>query len=61
MKRKADKPSKGFIFTGNLELAKEVGLSPKRRHVIHNSGIESRFLEFDLYHGSVEKKEDIAE
>lgn len=49
LKRKTAKPSRGFIFTGNLDLAKEVGLSPKRRYVIYNSGIESRLLEFDLY------------
>lgn len=52
MKRKANKPSKGGIFTSNLELTKEVGLSAKRRHVIMNSGVESRFLEFEIYHGS---------
>jgi putative N6-adenine-specific DNA methylase len=48
-KRKTSKPSRAFVFTGNLELAKEVGLAPRQRHVIHNSGIESRFLAFDLY------------
>lgn len=49
LKRKTDKPARGFIFTGNLELAKEVGLSAKRRYVINNSGVDSRLLEFDLY------------
>lgn len=49
MKRKMAKPSKGFVFVGDLELAKEVGLAAKRRHVISNSGIDSRLLEFDLY------------
>jgi putative N6-adenine-specific DNA methylase len=49
MKRKMAKPSRGFVFTGNLELAKEVGLAAKRRHVIDNSGIDSRLLEYDLY------------
>lgn len=49
LKRKSATPAKGFIFTGNLELAKEVGLSPNRRHVIMNGGVESRLLEFDLY------------
>jgi len=48
-KRKTAHPARGFIFTGSLELAKEVGLVPKKRYVIYNSGIESRFLEFDLY------------
>jgi putative N6-adenine-specific DNA methylase len=49
MKRQMAKPGRGFIFTGNLELAKEVGLAAKRRHVINNSGVDSRLLEFDLY------------
>jgi len=49
MKQKTAKPARGYIFTGNLNLAKSVGLSPKRRYVMSNSGIESRLLEFDLY------------
>lgn len=49
MKRKMAKPGRGFVFTGSLELAKEVGLAPKRRHVMDNSGIESRLLEFDIF------------
>lgn len=49
LKRKSAKPAKGFIFTGNLDLTKEVGLAPKRRYVMSNSGIESRLLAFDLY------------
>lgn len=49
MKHKMAKPSRGFVFTGNLELAKEVGLAPKQRHVVDNAGIESRLLEFDVY------------
>lgn len=52
MKRKAEKPARGGIFTSSMELAKEVGLSAKRRHVIMNSGVESRFLEYEIYHGS---------
>jgi putative N6-adenine-specific DNA methylase len=49
MKEKCAKPAEGFIFTGNLELAKEVGLAAKRRYVLSSGGIESRLLEFDLY------------
>ncbi len=49
MKRKSDKPAKGFILTGSPELSKEVGLAAKRRHKLFNGGIESRLLEFDLY------------
>lgn len=49
MKKKLAIPSRGFIFTGNMDLAKEVGLAPKQRHVIDNAGIDSRFLEFDIF------------
>ncbi len=49
LKEKTENPSKAFIFVGNLELAKEVGLAPKKRHVLNNSGVDSRLLEFDLF------------
>jgi putative N6-adenine-specific DNA methylase len=49
MKTHAAKPGRGFVFTGNLELAKEVGLAPKRRHIVSNSGVDSRFLEYEIY------------
>jgi len=48
-KKKAATPAQGFIFTGNLELAKEIGLAAKRRYVLNNGGVDSRLLEFDLY------------
>jgi len=41
-----------FIFTGNLNLAKKVGLTAKRRHVFWNSNIECRLLEYQIYAGS---------
>jgi 23S rRNA G2445 N2-methylase RlmL len=43
---------KGYIFTGNLDLAKKVGLKTKRRMTFFNSNIECRLLEYDLYEGS---------
>ncbi|MGE4574146.1 MULTISPECIES: THUMP domain-containing class I SAM-dependent RNA methyltransferase [Parachlamydia] len=49
MKQKMAKPARGFVFTGNLDLTKEVGLAAKRRHVLHSGGVESRLLEFDVY------------
>lgn len=42
----------GYVFTGNLELAKWVGLRPKRRLPFFNGAIECRLLEFELYEGS---------
>jgi 23S rRNA G2445 N2-methylase RlmL len=42
----------GYIFTGNLDLAKKVGLRTKRRLSFFNGPIECRLLEYDLYEGS---------
>ena len=49
LKNKSAKPARGFIFTGNLELAKEVGLNAKQKHVVSNNGIDSRLMEYELY------------
>lgn len=49
MKRKLNKPARGFILTGSLPLSKEIGLAAKKRTVLDNGGVESRFLEFDIY------------
>ncbi|MGQ9645038.1 MAG: THUMP domain-containing class I SAM-dependent RNA methyltransferase [Thermodesulfobacteriota bacterium] len=42
----------GYVFTGNIELAKRVGLRTKRRLSFYNGPIECRLLEYDLYEGS---------
>ena len=42
----------GYIFSGNLDLAKRVGLRTKRKIPFFNSNIECRLLEYDLYEGS---------
>ncbi|PIW21238.1 MAG: RNA methyltransferase [Candidatus Aquicultor secundus] len=39
----------GFVFTGNLELAKHIGLKASRRIVLFNGPIESRLLKYELY------------
>jgi putative N6-adenine-specific DNA methylase len=44
--------STGYVFTGNLELAKKVGLRAGRRIVFHNAGIECRLLKYELYAGT---------
>ena len=46
----------GYIFTGNLELAKKIGLKPKRRIEFFTSKIDCRLLEYELYEGSREKE-----
>ncbi len=48
----------GYIFTGNLELAKKIGLKPKRRIEFYTSKIDCRLFEYELYAGSRETKKD---
>jgi putative N6-adenine-specific DNA methylase len=45
----------GYIFTGNLDLAKKVGLRAKKRTQFFNGPIDCRLLEYELYEGSREK------
>jgi len=42
----------GYIFTGNLDLAKKVGLRAKQKVQFFNGAIECRLLEYELYEGS---------
>lgn len=42
----------GYVFTGNSQLAKKIGLKTKRRIEFYNAKIECRLLEFELYDGS---------
>ena len=46
----------GYIFTGNLELAKKIGLKPKKRIEFYTGKIDCRLFEYELYAGSREKK-----
>lgn len=54
--KKSCKGYTGYIFTGNLELAKKIGLKPKRRIEFFTSKIDCRLLEYELYEGSREKQ-----
>ena len=47
---------KGFVFTGNLELAKKIGLRTSRRIEFFNARIEARLLAYELYQGSKKRK-----
>lgn len=53
----------GYVFTGNLDLAKKIGLKAKRRIEFYTSTIDCRLLEYELYKGSrampKEKKEQM--
>ncbi len=39
----------GYVLTGNLELAKYIGLKASRRFVLFNGPIECRLLRYELY------------
>ena len=49
---------RGYIFTGNPQLQKKVGLRTKRRMIFYNSKIECRLLEYELYEGSRKRKDE---
>lgn len=51
MKKKC-KGYTGYIFTGNLELAKKIGLKPSRRIEFYTGKIDCRLLEYELYSGT---------
>ena len=46
----------GYIFTGNLELAKKIGLKAKRRIEFYTSIIDCRLLEYELYGGTRDER-----
>ncbi len=48
----------GYIFTGNLELAKKIGLKPSRRIEFYTSKIDCRLFEYELYAGTRRKEDD---
>jgi 23S rRNA G2445 N2-methylase RlmL len=51
MKKKC-KGYTGYIFTGNLDLAKKIGLKAKRKIEFYTSKIDCRLLEYELYAGT---------
>lgn len=42
----------GYVFTGNLELAKKIGLKATRRIEFYTSIIDCRLFEYELYKGT---------
>lgn len=42
----------GYIFTGNLDLAKKIGLKAKRRIEFYTAKLDCRLLEYELYAGT---------
>ncbi|MBC7553616.1 MAG: class I SAM-dependent RNA methyltransferase [Taibaiella sp.] len=52
----------GYVFTGNPDLGKKIGLKAKRRIEFYNSTIDCRLMEYELYKGSRRPpREEVAE
>jgi putative N6-adenine-specific DNA methylase len=43
---------RGYVFTGNPDLAKKIGLRPSRRIEFYNGKLDCRLFEYELYDGS---------
>jgi putative N6-adenine-specific DNA methylase len=43
---------RGYIFTGNPDLAKKIGLKAARKIEFYNGKLDCRLLEYELYEGS---------
>ena len=57
MKQKA-KGYRGYIFTGNPDLAKKIGLKASRRIEFYNGKLDCRLLEYELYDGTRRTDQD---
>ncbi|HEX8315582.1 MAG TPA: class I SAM-dependent RNA methyltransferase [Flavisolibacter sp.] len=51
----------GYVFTGNYDLAKKIGLKAKRRIEFYTSTIDCRLLEYELYSGSRAAPKEVKE
>ena len=50
---------RGYVFTGNPDLAKKIGLRAARKIEFYNGKLDCRLFEYELYEGS--KREDLRE
>ncbi|MBS1523597.1 MAG: class I SAM-dependent RNA methyltransferase [Bacteroidetes bacterium] len=50
---------RGYIFTGNPDLAKRIGLKANRRVEFYNGKLDCRLLEYELYEGSKREPKDV--
>lgn len=46
---------RGYVFTGNPDLAKKIGLKASRRIEFFNGKLDCRLLQYELYEGTKEK------
>jgi len=51
----------GYIFTGNLELAKKIGLKASRRIEFYTAKLDCRLLEYELYSGTKREVREVKE
>ncbi|HEY8780953.1 MAG TPA: class I SAM-dependent RNA methyltransferase [Mucilaginibacter sp.] len=49
---------RGYIFTGNPDLAKKIGLRASRKIEFYNGKLDCRLLEYELYEGSKREPKD---
>lgn len=52
---------RGYVFTGNPDLAKKIGLRASRKTEFYNGKLDCRLLEYELYEGTREKPKVIYE
>lgn len=52
---------KGYVFTGNPDLAKKIGLHTSRRTEFYNGKLDCRLLEYEIYEGSRRKTAEAAD
>ena len=50
---------RGYIFTGNPDLAKKIGLAAARRVEFYNGKLDCRLLEYELYDGSKREPKEV--
>ena len=54
--KKECKDCSAWIFSGNIDALKSVGLKPNMKYSLYNGGIESKFYNFNIYEGSLEEE-----
>jgi putative N6-adenine-specific DNA methylase len=52
---------RGYVFTGNADLAKKIGLKPARRIEFYNGKLDCRLFEYELYDGSKREPKPVEE
>lgn len=52
---------RGFVFTGNMELSRKIGLRSASRKIFFNGPIECRLVGFEMYEGTRRKDKPAAD